>query len=155
MNVFVPFKSPEKVAKCLDKRRLFKQIIEINWILTMDMSSPRAKHPAVQMWKDYSEFLCLYRDTLLAYREGCIEQMKKSSLAAERISPKFLDYEPLLIQHRRRLYTKDKQFYAQFSMYGESQINMYIIQEGKAFIKLLTENGTKSTVDITEEINEL
>jgi len=56
MNVFIPFKSPAQVAECLDKRRLFKQTIEVNWILTMDMSSPRAKHPAVQMWKDYPEF---------------------------------------------------------------------------------------------------
>ena len=81
--------------------------------------------------------------------------MKEFSTRAEQIAPKFLDYKPLIIQHRKRLYTKDKQFYVQFAEYGETQVNMYIIQEGERFMKLLTENGKKSSSDITREINQL
>jgi len=81
--------------------------------------------------------------------------MIKFSNKALEVAPKFINYEPLLLQHRKRLYTKDKVFYSQFAKCGETQVNMYIIKEGEHYFKVLTENGKKSISDITEEINRL
>ena len=38
--------------------------------------------------------------------------------------------DDFIIQHRRRLYTKDKGFYKDFSIYGESDENWYVV-DGK------------------------
>lgn len=88
MNTFLPYKSFEESAKCLDYRRLGKQRVECLQILNALISGPYQKlnsnkweplseqqyqpfdhfhrktpwysHPATQMWKNYKEALIEY-----------------------------------------------------------------------------------------------
>lgn len=73
MQVFVPYPSPIDVAKCLDKRRLRKQIIECNQILKAIYGESKAwaNHPVVNMYRPYIQFLAAYSDTLWAFQNGC------------------------------------------------------------------------------------
>ena len=75
MQTFLPYKSFLFSAKCLDKRRLFKQLIEARQILAtlgedvrkIDGSKYKAthkNHPAVKMWKGYEAVLQNYHNEI-------------------------------------------------------------------------------------------
>jgi hypothetical protein len=70
MTIFI-IGSVEDTADELDYRRFNKQILECQWII--DMAEGRTKpsnHPAYLMYKDHIEWVKLYRDAFIAYREN-------------------------------------------------------------------------------------
>lgn len=130
MQVFVPYSSPIKVAKCLDKRRLNKQIIECRQILKAINGETNAwkNHPVVKMYssENNKKWLLNYMECLEAWKEGNIEQSNYYTILADTNKPLFLT-EEFCNQHKRRLYSKSPELYQQFAKYGKSDENWYII----------------------------
>lgn len=131
MQVFVPFPSPIDVARCLDERRLRKQIIECNQILKAIRGESEAwkNHPVTRMYQPYLMWLHYY--TL------CLEDyLAEDYFLAELDSKYSIEYRPPFLtqdfcdQHKRRLYTKAPNLYPQFAPYGTSDENWYVV-DGK------------------------
>ena len=132
MQVFVPYQSPIDVARCLDKRRLHKQVVECDQILKAitGQSAGWRNHPIVKMYFKHTAWLWYYRETLDAYNKGCMRLAKQYSRQCDTyFRPEFLT-QRFCNQHRRRLYTKSPSDYPQFSRYGESEENWYFV-DGK------------------------
>lgn len=128
MQVFVPFPSPIDVAKCLDERRLRKQVIECDQILAAINGKSHAwkNHPVVKMYSDYSHWLREYRECLCAYLSGDDELAWFCEEDADWHMPPFLT-DDFCDQHKRRLYTKAPELYPQFAEYGTSDENWYVV----------------------------
>lgn len=128
MQVFVPYPSPIDVAKCLDKRRLRKQIIECDQILKAIYGQSEAwkNHPVVKMYSDYAAWLWYYRGVLEAYSRRNIRTAYEASRNAYIVRPPFLTSD-FCNQHKRRLYTKAPELYPQFASYGKSDENWYFV----------------------------
>ena len=128
MQVFVPYPSPIDVAKCLDPKRLRKQIIECDQILAAIEGRSEAwkNHSVVKMYGPYIYWLRCYRACLLRFAEGTSDLAALWSRRADSTRPPFLT-DSLCDQHKRRLYAKAPELYAQFAEYGKSDENWYII----------------------------
>ena len=128
MQVFVPFPSPIDVARCLDKRRLRKQIIECDQILAAINGDSKAwfNHPVVKMYSKHKFWLYHYREVLSYYLQGYPQVAKYTSNTAGLDRPPFLTDE-FCDQHKRRLYTKAPDLYPQFAKYGTSDENWYFV----------------------------
>lgn len=129
MQVFAPYPSPIDVAKCLDKRRLRKQIIECDQILKAITGESKSwkNHPVVKMYLHNSSWLKFYRDCLLYFQDGDIDWAQdRSDYADQLFRPPFLT-ESFCDQHKRRLYTKAPELYPQFAEYGKSEENWYFV----------------------------
>lgn len=128
MQVFVPYPTPFDVARCLDAKRLLKQIIEAKQILdAIDGSSDAWKnHPVTKMYAPFREWLDRYYLCLKHYSEGDVAQSKWWSRHADPIRPDFLT-DDFCDQHKRRLYTKAPKDYPQFEEFGMSEENWYFL----------------------------
>ena len=129
MQVFVPYPSPIDVAKCLDKKRLRKQIIECDQILKAITGESKAwkNHPVVKMYLHNSAWLKFYRDCLLSFQDGYLDWAQdRSDYADQLFRPPFLT-KSFCDQHKRRLYTKAPELYPQFATYGKSEENWYFV----------------------------
>lgn len=130
MQIFLPYKSPLQVAKCLDNRRLHKQIVECNQIIKaiQGISEAWKNHPICKMYKDNLNFVILYKTILEEYKCKVDEQELEilSKKAIENI-PSFITQEYLDVM-KKRLYTKDKEHYCQFSNLGECDYNLYFVE---------------------------
>lgn len=128
MQVFIPYPQPIEVAKCLDKRRLNKQIIEGHQIIAAAKGETKAwaNHPVTKMYKDHLDWLMAYVYCLEFYKEGKIGVAKKFSHHADLCRPSWMT-ETLCNSHKRRLVAKDQELYKQFYIYGISEINYYVV----------------------------
>lgn len=129
MQVFVPYPSPIDVARCLDPKRLKKQVIECDQILAAINGKSQAwkNHPVVKMYSDYAGWLWYYRETLDAYLKKCFYLAKQYSFQCDAyFRPPFLT-DDFCDQHKRRLYTKAPEWYPQFASYGTSDENWYVV----------------------------
>lgn len=129
MQVFVPYPSPIDVAKCLDRRRLRKQIVECDQILEAIAGESQAwkNHPVVKMYFNNPGWLWYYRETLESYMMGLLTLAKQySSQCDYYFRPSFLTKD-LCDQHKRRLYTKAPELYPQFAELGTSEENWYFV----------------------------
>lgn len=127
MNVFV-IGSPLETAKCLDTRRLNKQIIECKQILKAINGETKAwaNHPATLQYKNNVCWLQCYMWCLECYKEGNIEFASFFDEVSKKHTPKWHIYE-YFTQMKRRLYTKNNNYYFQWKELGESDINMYYV----------------------------
>lgn len=129
MQVFVPYPSPIDVAKCLDKKRLNKQIIECDQILKAISGESQAwkNHPVVKMYFNHTTWLWYYRETLASYSEGLHSLANQFSHQCDHyFRPEFLTQD-FCDQHKRRLYTKAPETYPQFAEFGTSEENWYFV----------------------------
>lgn len=129
MQVFVPYPSPIDVAKCLDRRRLRKQIVECDQILEAIAGESQAwkNHPVVKMYFNNPTWLWYYRETLESYTMGLLTLAKQYSSQCDcYFRPSFLTQD-LCNQHKRRLYTKARELYPQFAEFGTSEENWYFV----------------------------
>lgn len=126
MNVFITNISPLETAKNLDKRRLFKQIIESIQILDAleGRSEAWRNHPATLQYAEHIDWLKAYSECLLTYREGFTTRANKADKTAQLLTPAFHN-EDFFNQMKRRLFTKDPEHYAQWSDLGTSDENWY------------------------------
>ena len=138
MQVFI-VGSPLETAKAMarDTRRYNKQIIEVRQILdALNGTKAWRNHPCTLQYKDYEEWLCDYHNCLLHYREylkfGNTEEnylgyAEFYSASAEDNKPTF-HTEEYFKQMKRRLYTKDPIYYAQWVNLGTSEENWYFVE---------------------------
>lgn len=131
MQVFICEKSPIKVCEAmkLDRVRMNKQVIEARQIIKSieGLSKSWKNHPVCLMYKKHKEWLYDYMCCMDCYLKGLYEYAKYWSDEADKIRPSFLDWDELIIQHRKRLYSKSPDKYPQFAQYGTSDINYYVV----------------------------
>ena len=127
MNVFV-VGSPLETAMCLDSRRLNKQIIECKQIIKAINGETKAwaNHPATLQYKNHMDWLICYTHCLEEYRGGFIENASVENQNAIKYTPDW-HTEEYITQMKRRLYTKNNNYYYQWKDFGESDINMYYV----------------------------
>jgi hypothetical protein len=126
MQVFI-IGSPFETAKILDKRRLNKQIIEVNQILNAIKGSKAwHNHPCTIQYKGHVDWLENYLSCLIYYKNGLELHAEVESDLADVCRPSF-HTEEYFNQMKRRLYTKNKIHYSQYSYLGESNQNWYFV----------------------------
>ena len=122
-----------ETAKCLDKRRLNKQIIEVKQIISAieGKSTAWRNHPVTIMYQHELNFLRSYKWCLIAYKENRIEDAKWFSNRCERVKPDFLkDCDWYFENMKNRLYTKNKEHYSiYFPNATESYSNFYYVND--------------------------
>lgn len=127
----------------LDPKRLNRQIQECGWLINMVEGTGKWKnHPCNFMYKDHIEWVKLYRDCLVAYKNKDYELCKSLSNQAEKIQPDFL-CEELYDNFKRRLYTKDPSLYKRWEHLGKSDANYYYVDGNW----LKYENGKKEIIN--------
>lgn len=128
MQVFVCYPEPIRVAECLDRLRLTKQVIEARQILNSidGLSKSWKNHPVCLMYREHREWLYNYMCCMDCYLKGLYDYAKYWSDKADEIIPSFITDE-MVTQHKRRLYTKNPDHYKQFAEYGKSDENWYCI----------------------------
>ena len=144
MQVFV-VGTPLETAECLDNRRLHKQIVECGQILSALEGKTTAwkNHPCTKQYRGYETWLKLYRGVLENYGNDIVKtaELNKKAMSCTPCFHRKMYFD----QMKRRLYTKDKTHYKQFSNLGESDINWYWSQETDTFVKY--KNGKKLVID--------
>lgn len=129
MQTFLPYKSFEKSAKCLDYRRLGKQRVEA-WQIYITITENRkawANHPIVKMWRNYPAMLLIYAMTMCeewrsrGYNDILLERfwcefrkMFPSNIAPYIEKPYWLGNRKFHASHRSNLLRKDKKYYSKF-----------------------------------------
>lgn len=114
-------------ADDLDYKRLNRQIQECGWLINMVEGTGKWKnHPCNFMYKDHIEWVKLYRDCLIAYKEKDFSLCTLLSLKAEKIKPHFV-CEELYEHFKRRLYTKDPAHYSGWAHLGMTFANYYYV----------------------------
>lgn len=135
MQTFAPYSDLQKIAKCLDYRRLGKQRVETFQILDVlfGKSTGWANHPAVKQWRGYEGFLCQYglaicdewisrgykdtmRPRIAAYAEQCPSQV---------IAPPWWGLEVYHSSHRQTLLSKNFDWYKQFGWTEQPKYEYY------------------------------
>lgn len=130
MQTFLPYKSFDRTAQCLDNKRLGKQRVEAYQILRAitDKSYGWQNHPAVNMWRGHEASLCRYisaicsewrkrgyDDTVLEKTSKYIKQFDYFTSADYNLGdPVFLKNQRFLSSHRSNLLRKNKEHYSKF-----------------------------------------
>ena len=126
MQVFV-VGSPLETAMALDKARLRKQCIENRQILAAILGEGKGwiHHPVVLMYSEPNSvrWLQMYADILEGYLAG-YTGLEMADREAKAITPEF-HTEKFLIQMKRRLFSKNPEYYKQWAEYGTSDENFY------------------------------
>ena len=117
MQTFLPYKSFEKSARCLDYRRLGKQRVEAYQILRVleGKSTGWCSHPAVLMWKDHEDSLREYMAEMIFewVRRGYRNTMKVPNIVWRKNPPSWLTSK-FIRAHRSNLVRKDPKFYSKY-----------------------------------------
>ena len=122
----MPYPDFLRTAQCLDRVRLGKQRVEASQIYRIVGKGHRNKwfnHPAVRMWRGYSNALIIYYNTMLeefARRPKKNGQMcqniklKPMQTEGEVIMPKWLGDKDFHQSHMSNLLRKDYTYYSQY-----------------------------------------
>lgn len=141
MQVFI-IGSVFETAQTLDKRRLHKQIIECQQILDALEGTGKGwfNHPIVKMYRGHEKWLRTYMWCLEEYHNenSDVLMLMHYNNFCENNKPSFLT-EDYFNQMKRRLYTKDNEFYSQWKDLGESEVNWYYVDNEWIYYK----NGKK------------
>lgn len=130
MQTFLPYYNFKKVAKCLDNKRLNKQIVEACQILNIlkkidkqgrviekcSKTPPWVHHPAVLMWIGYESALTFYIKECVEEWENRYNKKRNIEIKLfdkQANKPKWLTKE-LIISHRSNLVRKSE-FYKQYN----------------------------------------
>ena len=129
MQTFMPSSSFRVTAKCLDKKRLFKQVVESRQLLASLGVKVRKNdgtyfgggwknHPASKMWKGYEFALMAYHDAILTEckRRGINTQIQafNESYPENLRKPPFVGNKKFHDSHKSNLLRKDKEYYSKF-----------------------------------------
>ena len=140
MQVFI-VGTPLETAKALDGRRLQKQIVECLQILeALNGAKVWSNHPCVLQYKGHERWLLNYMYCLMGYIQGDLLFALNSNNNCSKLVPNFHTQE-YFTQMKKRLYTKNKEHYAQWSYLGESDCNWYWSDDENKFIKYI--NGKR------------
>src|SRR5579871_2040016 len=116
VNTFLIHPDFKVSARCLDKKRLFKQCVEVIQILNVLEGKTQGfkNHPAVLQWKDYIPCLKLYFNAHLeeVYRRAEHRtDMNYFVITDIIIRPWFVDNIHFMNSHRAALKRKDPDYY--------------------------------------------
>jgi len=144
MQTFLPYRSFQESAECLDYKRLGKQRVEAMQILNalknrkqnithkFDKNGKLRKigwlnHPAVLMWEGYEDALKSYYNTIVTewVSRGYNNNMKLFKLKASIKYPSWLGNKKFHASHRSNLLRKDQQYYSQY-LWTESSNLEYV-----------------------------
>jgi Pyrimidine dimer DNA glycosylase len=127
VNTFLPFRSYAESAKCLDNKRLFKQLVECKqlWTGIHYQSKGWVNHPATVMWRPYTEqYMAYWRATLLevvrrgAINPDAITRWRKLidgiGLPLLKRCPWWMEHPAVFVSHRSNLYKKNPDHYRAF-----------------------------------------
>ena len=125
MQTFLPYPSFKKSAKCLDDKRLNKQIVECYQILKALKGETKGwkNHPATLMWKGYEQALVSYAMWCCwVWKERGFKEVKLESEFGKMIyehhdrvlMPWWLGLYKFHESHRSNLYRKDIEHYSNF-----------------------------------------
>lgn len=102
-------------AKCLDDKRLWKQVLEANSLIKLIKEEKTTKHPIFRMWSDHVLSLIFYRDVILnEWLERRLVNKPYISLGMPENLPFWLNDEKLYSSHRSNLLRKNPKWYGQF-----------------------------------------
>lgn len=119
MQTFLPYSDFTSIARCLDNKRLNKQILECDVLIDLRegvKDNSWKNHPAYRMWFDYPNTLIHYRNVMLKewMDRGKNSNRKFRTYYSPIIYPDFL-YDLRVIQsHRSNLLRKLPEHYKQF-----------------------------------------
>ena len=133
MQVFI-VGSPLETARALDPKRLNRQIQETKVILAaLNGAKAWSNHPCVLQYRGHEGWLKIYSGCLelellrTPNNDAAITAIQAvASVMAEKFTPCFHTQE-YFDQMKRRLYTKDKEYYKQWAHLGESYCNWYFV----------------------------
>jgi|TARA_R110001592_G_scaffold21947_2_gene87812 hypothetical protein len=136
LQTFLPYKSFEKTAECLDYRRLGKQRVEALQIFNALTGVPTKSgksytgwlnHPAVIMWKGYEEALLLYKNKMIEewILRGYNNTMDMIGLSDNIEMPRWLGNSKLHASHRSNLLRKDYEYYSKFNWEESDDMEYY------------------------------
>ena len=126
MQVFV-VGSPLETAMALDPKRIRSQIREAHIILAAIHGEGKGwiHHPVVLMYSEPNSvrWLQMYADILEGYLAG-YTGLERADREAREITPAF--HTPTFVENmKRRLYTKNPEYYKQWAELGESNEDWY------------------------------
>lgn len=117
VNTFLPYSNFQKVAKILDRQRLGKQRVEAKQLINILTDATNKKgwrnHPAVKMWKGYTDALKYYYNTIV---KEWIERGYENNMAFYKIPKKikipwFVKNKSLNLTHQASLLRKYPAYY--------------------------------------------
>ena len=127
MQTFLPVSDFITTAKILDKKRLFKQLVESRQILATlgvelykkngeRMKATHIHHPIHRMWRDFEDSLKKYHNCILT---ECIFRGIKTTIEYIPCSyscdyPRWFGYTEFHASHRSNLLRKNPEYYGQF-----------------------------------------
>ena len=127
MQIFLPVPDFAETAKILDKKRLFKQLVECRQVLaTMGecivkndgspMKSSHIHHPIHRMWKGFAMCLRSYHNSILT---ECLFRGIKTTIEYLDCPyscdyPRWFGYTEFHASHRSNLLRKNFEYYSQF-----------------------------------------
>lgn len=107
-----------KTAKILDKKRLFKQLIEARQILKTITGNSNAwiNHPAIKSWKKHTNALKKYINCILSecLKRGIKTKIQKEIITGKIEYPAFCNCELFINSHKSALLAKDLQYYSKY-----------------------------------------
>ena len=134
MQVFI-VGTPLETAMVLDKSRLNKQILETKQILdALNGAKAWSNHPCTLQYRGHEKWLNNYMDCLSLYRRGLEMEANFVNFLCTQDTPPFHTQE-YFDQMKRRLYSKDPIFYAQWMNLGMSECNWYYVDGGWRYYK--------------------
>jgi hypothetical protein len=121
IQTFLPMPDFKECAQILDKKRVWKQVIEAKMILDTIKTGRKAwaNHPVTRMWRGHEGLLTVYYNTFL--RECINERQIRVKAYSEIILPStiyplppWMSDERVYSSHRSNLLRKDPVYYGKF-----------------------------------------
>jgi hypothetical protein len=121
IQTFLPIPDFKECAQILDKKRVWKQVIEAKMILDTIKTGRKAwaNHPVTRMWRGHEGLLTIYYNTFL--RECINERQIRVKAYSEIILPStayplpsWMSDERVYSSHRSNLLRKDPVYYGNF-----------------------------------------
>jgi hypothetical protein len=119
MITFLPYPDFTHCAMCLDVKRLGQQRREAKGLLETLLADKMKNHPLMIMWRGYENELIWYGISICrewqirGYKDTLLDYFLSKKKKAFR-DPHWLGVEKLHSSHRRRLITKNPNWYSQF-----------------------------------------
>jgi len=123
----MPYKDFRMSARCLDKKRLFKQVVEARQILATNgitvykndgttYKPSHRNHPCVKMWYGYDNALMQYHNEFLnvCLSKGIQTDIKHFDISGEIVLPPWMSDDRIYRSHKSNLLKKDHDFYGHY-----------------------------------------
>ena len=120
MQTFLPYSDFKQTAQCLDYKRLGKQRVEADQILNIlkgnTNSNAWINHPAVIMWRNFTEALTEYRNIIIQeWINRNYNNNMKILPTNNIIYPNWLGNENFHASHRSNLLRKNYNYYSKYN----------------------------------------